>query len=182
MPLPLHLQCDTAPFVKACATSTLHFATTATLFLHASALQVQPSRSKRHIISLHQNRPKAVLDNRCSLGASIWRSYDQQRRNSFDASFAILKLLSRFLLTRVYFREHTCFQSYDESCVTFTMRRKAMANAASVQSLKQITAQKNSPLVTQSSATNAGSASESNAQKTQHLVSFSQEEIDKKLT
>ena len=43
-----------------------------------------------------------------------------------------------------------------------------MANAASVQSLKQIT--------------NAGSASESNAQKTQHLVSFSQEEIDKKLT
>lgn len=101
---------------------------------------------------------------------------------SFDASFAILKLLSRLLLTRVYFREHTCFQSYDESCVTFTMRRKAMANAASVQSLKQITAQKNSPPVTQSSATNAGSASESNAQKTQHLVSFSQEEIDKKLT
>lgn len=57
-----------------------------------------------------------------------------------------------------------------------------MANAASVQSLKQITAQKNSPPVTQSSATNASSASESNAQKTQHLVSFSQEEIDKKLT
>lgn len=57
-----------------------------------------------------------------------------------------------------------------------------MANAASVQSLKQITAQKNSHPVTQSSATNAGSASESNAQKTQHLVSFSQEEIDKKLT
>ncbi len=57
-----------------------------------------------------------------------------------------------------------------------------MANAASVQSLKQISAQKESPPVTKASATNAGSASESNAQKTQHLVSFSQEEIDKKLT
>ena len=67
-------------------------------------------------------------------------------------------------------------------CVGVAIQAAGTYVAASVQSLKQITAQKNSPPVTQSSATNAGSASESNAQKTQHLVSFSQEEIDKKLT
>ena len=53
MPLPLQLQCDTAPFVKACATSTLHFATTATLFLHAPTLQVQPSRSNSSLSTHH---------------------------------------------------------------------------------------------------------------------------------